>query len=252
MAASVWQAALLGKATARPKALAGSMQVRIERRRPSCTRSTVSTARHCSGAGRAPRGLRDLRWRRTGLGRPRRSMRAGAWRILSAAEAMMRPMVETEGSCRPCWRRQGSSNACRQGPSRDWGRACADGGFCAPGADHGGSGAPDGAGRTWPLALRGCRRPGAAFGTSDTACARTRQRHRWWPPARADPRNAGYAAFVGHPWGSSPQDAPSALPGQSPGCRIRCDEPAWPCSFVEGVPKVSELMQPLTRRTCSS
>lgn len=59
-AASVWQAALLGRATARPKALAGSMQVRMVRRRPSRTRSTVSTAKHCSGTVRTPRGLRGL------------------------------------------------------------------------------------------------------------------------------------------------------------------------------------------------
>jgi hypothetical protein len=34
-------------------------------------------------------------------------MRQGAWRILSGARAMMRPMVEMLGSARPCWARPG-------------------------------------------------------------------------------------------------------------------------------------------------
>jgi hypothetical protein len=52
-------------------------------------------------------GLLGLTCRCRGFRRPRLSMRAGTWRILSGALAMMRPMVETLGSAMPCLAHQG-------------------------------------------------------------------------------------------------------------------------------------------------
>ena len=43
----------------------------------------------------------SFRRRPIGRGRPRASVRAGVWRILSERRVMMRPIVETEGLARP-------------------------------------------------------------------------------------------------------------------------------------------------------
>jgi hypothetical protein len=63
------------------------------------------TGQHLQGPGRDLLGFSGL-----GVPRPRRSMRLRAWRILSGARAMMRPMVETLGSAMPCWAHQGASS----------------------------------------------------------------------------------------------------------------------------------------------
>ena len=85
-------------------------------------RVMVSQAKSCNGLDCRPLGLRFLRLRVKGFGRPRESRRCGIKRILSGCRAMMRAMVETLGSGRRCcW---------HQGCSRTWSLALPRLGYC--------------------------------------------------------------------------------------------------------------------------